>query len=163
VADSTLPTHTGRPGSCGETVHPGLARNIIVELSSGVDEWEIELHAEVDAWLLGLCTDDPDTADLVEDAIDQLSQEGPTLGRPMVDRIKGSRHHKMKELRTGSKGNSEVRILFAFDLERHAILLVAGDKAGDWQGWYNRNIPIADRRFDEHLDQLAENDRRIER
>ncbi|CAL9647862.1 Putative toxin HigB2 [Actinosynnema sp. ALI-1.44] len=44
-----------------------------------------------------------------------------------------------------------MRILFAFDPRRQAILLVAGDKAGDWRGWYERNIPLADRRFDEHL------------
>lgn len=38
-----------------------------------------------------------------------------TLGRPLVDTIKGSRHKNMKELRPGSAGRSEIRILFAFD------------------------------------------------
>ncbi len=63
----------------------------------------------------------------------------------------------MKELRPASSGASEVRILFAFDPHRQAILLVAGDKSGDWRGWYERNVPLADRRFDEHL---AESDTR---
>jgi hypothetical protein len=57
-------------------------------------------------------------------------------------------------LRPGSSGSSEVRILFAFDKKRQAILLVAGDKAGKWNGWYKQAIPLADDRFDEHLERL---------
>lgn len=56
----------------------------------------------------------------------------------------------MKELRPGSTGRTEVRVLFAFDRTRKAILLVGGDKSEDWKGWYARNIPIADDRFDRH-------------
>ncbi len=56
----------------------------------------------------------------------------------------------MKELRPGSTGRSEIRLLFAFDKERAAILLVGGDKSDDWRGWYIKNIPIADDRFDIH-------------
>ena len=56
----------------------------------------------------------------------------------------------MKELRPGSTGRTEIRVLFAFDLERKAMLLVGGDKSTDWQGWYTTNIPVADDRFDEH-------------
>lgn len=68
----------------------------------------------------------------------------------MVDTVAGSRHPNMKELRPGSTGRSEVRVLFAFDRLRSAILLVGGDKSGDWHGWYRRNVPIADDRFDQH-------------
>jgi hypothetical protein len=50
----------------------------------------------------------------------------------------------MKELRPPSGGRTELRILFAFDIERAAILLVAGDKSQAWSGWYEANIPIAD-------------------
>jgi predicted XRE-type DNA-binding protein len=56
----------------------------------------------------------------------------------------------MKELRPGSIGSSEVRILFAFDPIRRAVLLVAGDKSGNWRGWYNTAIPLADDRYDAH-------------
>ena len=59
----------------------------------------------------------------------------------------------MKELRPGSAGRSEIRILFAFDPRRQAILLVAGDKAGRWRKWYKQAIPLADDRFDEHIEQ----------
>ncbi|MEA5118396.1 MAG: type II toxin-antitoxin system RelE/ParE family toxin, partial [Propionicimonas sp.] len=55
------------------------------------------------------------------------------------------------ELRPGSSGRSELRVLFAFDPVRRGILLVAGDKAGNWKQWYRRNIPIADDLFDAHL------------
>ena len=41
-------------------------------------------------------------------------------------------------------------MLFAFDKQRRAILLVGGDKSEDWKGWYKVNVPIADERFDEH-------------
>jgi hypothetical protein len=68
--------------------------------------------------------------------------------------VEASRHHNMKELRPGSAGSSEVRILFAFDPARHAVLLVAGDKSGNWRHWYAANIPVADDRFDDHLAQL---------
>lgn len=75
----------------------------------------------------------------------------PALGRPLVDRVKGSCYHNMKELRPASAGTSEIRILFAFDPWRQAILLTAGDKAGNWKGWYEQNIPLADKRYAEHL------------
>ena len=65
-----------------------------------------------------------------------------------------------KELRPGSSGTSEIRILFAFDPARQAILLVAGDKAGNWRRWYVDNIPVADDRFDEHLTELKEREQR---
>jgi hypothetical protein len=57
----------------------------------------------------------------------------------------------MKELRPGSTGRSETRALFVFDPEHRAVLLVAGDKTGDWRKWYDRNIPVADGRYDEWL------------
>jgi hypothetical protein len=53
----------------------------------------------------------------------------------------------MKELRPGSAGASEVRILFCFDPERQAVLLVAGDKQGKWTDWYKAAIPLAEERY----------------
>ncbi|WP_275411684.1 type II toxin-antitoxin system RelE/ParE family toxin [Winogradskya humida] len=66
--------------------------------------WEVRLHPEVETWFLDLCQTDPVTADLVEEAIDVLADHGPALGRPLVDRLKGSTYHNMKELRPGSAG-----------------------------------------------------------
>jgi hypothetical protein len=121
--------------------------------------WEISLHPELEAWYLAICVGDPETADLIKDAIDQLAEEGPTARRPLVDRLQGSRYHNMKELRPPSSGSSEIRIIFAFDPVREAIFLVAGDKAGNWEGWYREAIPLADERFDEHLIALKEEER----
>ena len=87
-------------------------------------------------------------------ALEVLRDRGPQLGRPLVDVVAGSRHRNMKELRPGSSGRSELRVLFAFDPARQAILLVAGDKAGSWNRWYTTNIPRADDLLDEHLRDL---------
>ena len=116
--------------------------------------WQILLVEEVAEWFVDLTKNDPGTADLVEDAVDRLAVDGPTLGRLLVDRINGSRHHNMKELRPGSTGSSEIRILFAFDPIRRAVLLVAGDKSGNWRGWYDIAIPLADDRYETHLAEL---------
>ena len=105
----------------------------------------------VEPWLLDL---DQGSYEQVVAAIEMLSENGPQLGRPIVDSVVGSRHKNMKELRPGSSGRSERRILFAFDRKRKAILLIAGDKAGNWKKWYRDNIPVADNRFDEHLQRL---------
>ncbi|MEX5710635.1 type II toxin-antitoxin system RelE/ParE family toxin [Parafrankia sp. FMc6] len=120
--------------------------------------WEILLHAVVEDWFLGLCRTDPASADLVSEAIDVLAENGPALGRPLVDRLKGSIYHHMKELRPGSAGSTEVRMIFAFDPRREAILLVAGDKAGAWREWYRTAIPLADGRFTDHLTRLKDED-----
>lgn len=74
--------------------------------------WDVRVLDEVEAWLLSL---DDDSYDRVAAAIDKLSDDGPALGRPLVDRISRSRHHNMKELRPGWAGASKVRILFVFD------------------------------------------------
>ncbi|MDO4884307.1 MAG: type II toxin-antitoxin system RelE/ParE family toxin [Rothia sp. (in: high G+C Gram-positive bacteria)] len=112
--------------------------------------WSIDI-GYIRGWLQELS--DADYMQVVA-ALEVLEGEGPSLGRPLVDSIKGSKHRHMKELRPGSSGNSEIRILFAFDPLRQAILLVAGDKAGQWEKWYRKNIPRADRLYQEHLDNL---------
>lgn len=55
----------------------------------------------------------------------------------------------MKELRV-SKGGA-IRVLFAFDPKRQAVLLLGGDKTGRWNAWYAEAIPLADDLFDEYL------------
>ncbi|RKN19097.1 addiction module toxin RelE [Micromonospora musae] len=116
--------------------------------------WEVNLTEEVEDWLLDLSKSDPDSANQVAAAIDMLEAEGPALGRPLVDQVKGSTYRNMKELRPGSAGTTEMRILFAFDPQREAILLVAGDKSGNWKGWYEKSILAADQKFAEHLREL---------
>jgi hypothetical protein len=113
-----------------------------------VDEWEVRVTNIWRAWFDSL---DAASRLLVIDAIDRLAAAGPMLGRPLVDRIKGSTIHNMKELRPGSAGRSELRVLFVFDPWRSAILLTAGDKAGNWNTWYREAIPEAERLYHEYL------------
>lgn len=112
--------------------------------------WVVDVELIYD-WLKAI---NEDTYDQIIAALQILAEVGPGLGRPLVDTIVGSRHNNMKELRPGSSGRSEVRILFAFDPQRHAIMLLAGDKQGRWDKWYRTNVPIADDRYDEHLEGL---------
>lgn len=87
--------------------------------------------------------------------MDYLEREGPGCGRPQVDSIAGSRHPNMKELRP-PVGNLRVR--FAFDPRRMAILLLGGDKSHRWTEWYSEMIPIADALYDEYLEELRRED-----
>ena len=114
--------------------------------------WTVLLTLEVKEWLDDLAEHDSISHRLVVQAVDVLADEGPALGRPLVDRVKGSRLHNLKELRPGSTGRTEIRILFAFDPWRRAVLLVAGDEAGSWSQWYRREVPRAERLFLEFCD-----------
>lgn len=114
--------------------------------------WSIDVPL-VEEWLLGL---DEDSYEQVSAAIELLGEHGPQLGRRIVDTVNGSRHRNIKELRPGSSGRTELRLLFALDPQRRAIFLVAGDKSGHWQRWYKKSIPMADDLFDAHLQAMKE-------
>lgn len=93
----------------------------------------------------------------VVQAIDALTEGGPRP-RPSAGRHdRRIEHPNLKELRPGT-----VRILFTFDPWRAGILLVAGDKAGQWQAWYRHAIPLAEQRYAVYLKerQSDEEDRR---
>ncbi len=49
---------------------------------------------------------------------------------------------------------------FAFDPWRSSILLVAGDKAGRWNEWYQQAIPVAEQRYETYLKERAEEEGR---
>jgi hypothetical protein len=116
----------------------------------------LEIVTEVRDWLHQLRRTDRASAILVGQAITALLEEGPSLGRPLADRIKGSVLHNLKELRPGSAGSTEIRILFIFDPDRNAVLLVAGDKAGQWEAWYHQAIPLAEARYAIYLKEREE-------
>lgn len=109
--------------------------------------WDVDT-ALVDDWLDSL---NDEAYDHVVAALEFLADHGPTTGRPFVDTVEGSVHANMKELRPPRTSAGEyIRILFAFDVESRAIVLVGGDKAGNWKKWYAKNIPVADALFSEH-------------
>lgn len=93
----------------------------------------------------------PDVQDELLARAKLLERIGPQLGRPHVDTLKGSKYTNMKELRFDAD-DGVWRVAFAFDRERCAILLVAGDKAGQSQAnFYRQLIKKADKRFEQHL------------
>ena len=112
-------------------------------------------------WIVTFAVEfEPEFDELAEDVQDAvlarallLEREGPALGRPHADTLTGSRHANMKELRC-TAGGGVWRIAFAFDPDRQAILLVAGDKSGGSERrFYKQLIARADERFDRHLAQ----------
>ena len=114
-------------------------------------EWEILLTSQVEDFLDQLYDADRESHGLVNQAILVLERNGPGEGRPLVDSITASRIANMKQLRPPSAGRSEIRILLVFDPWRSAILLVAGDKSGQWERWYRRAIPMAEQLYDDYL------------
>jgi hypothetical protein len=112
--------------------------------------WQVLVSDQVRQWLDSL---DQPTFAVVMKALEILSEFGPVLGRPYVGKITGSRVSNLKELRPLSNDSGHVRILFAFDSRRAAILLIAGDKTGQWRKWYKKQIPEAERLFQQHLKQ----------
>ena len=113
--------------------------------------WVVALASEFEPELLAMST---------EARIELLAQArviqrfGPQAGRPRIDTLKGSKHANMKELRFDADGGVW-RVAFAFDPERRAVLLVAGDKSGQGERtFYRRLIATADKRFDAHLERV---------
>jgi hypothetical protein len=107
--------------------------------------WSIVFTPEAEAWYKALR---PRDTHRVNRVVDSLADGGPGLGRPHVDHVKGARHPNLKELR--SRGTC-LRMLFAFDRNRTAIVLVGGDKRAQGKSWYLRATRDADRLFDKHL------------
>ena len=119
--------------------------------------WAVEVTDQFEIWWDALAVEQQD---VVEARVQQLAQLGPNLGRPAVDRLSSSRHHNMKELRSDRNGSC-IRILFAFDPRRTAILLIGGDKADSsgprWNDWYLSFVGLADDLYDEHLREIQFN------
>ncbi len=112
-------------------------------------QWEVEYTDEFEAWWLSLT--EAEQASL-KASVDLLALFGANLPFPHCSGIQGSKHSHMRELRTQHSGRP-LRTLYAFDPRRCAILLIGGDKTGD-KRWYDVNVPIADRLYDEHLEDL---------
>jgi hypothetical protein len=76
----------------------------------------------------------------------------------LVDTLRDSCIANMKELRPRSGRDVAIRVLFVFDPWSQAVLLVAGNKAGNWVQWYDEAIPSAEIAYDGWL--AAERERR---
>ena len=111
--------------------------------------WGVEYTDEFSEWWIDLSEGEQEALDA---SVRLLREPGPTPGFPHSSGIDGSKHAHTRELRTQTAGRP-LRALPAFDPRRSAVSLIGGDKTGD-DRWYGVRVPIADRLYDEHLEQL---------
>jgi hypothetical protein len=111
--------------------------------------WEVEYTDEFENWWNTLSETEQGRVDA---RVRLLMERGPNLGFPFSSQVKSSRFPEMRELRAQA-GGDPLRILYAFDPRRTAILLAAGDKTGD-DRWYVIHVPLADRLFERHLQMI---------
>ena len=111
--------------------------------------WEIEYTDEFGAWWHTLTETQQDD---VTASVRLLMEHGPTLRFPHSSGVEGSKHTHMRELRVQS-GGRPLRVFYAFDPRRTAVLLIGGDKTGN-DRFYEEYIPIADRLYDTYVEEL---------
>ncbi|ELR98375.1 type II toxin-antitoxin system RelE/ParE family toxin [Gloeocapsa sp. PCC 73106] len=110
--------------------------------------WEIIFHRDFEEWFF---EQNEEVQNSIAMVLDTLEERGTNLGRPYVDTLKASKLPNLKELRVQHKGDP-YRIIFIFDPQRQAVLLVAENKKGD-NRWYEKNIPIAEKRYKQYLEE----------
>ncbi|MCP9493382.1 MAG: type II toxin-antitoxin system RelE/ParE family toxin [Pyrinomonadaceae bacterium MAG19_C2-C3] len=110
---------------------------------------EVEYTDEFENWWRLLSEGEQDS---INDYVSLLEVNGVTLGHPYSSSVHGSRHGHLRELRVQHKGRP-LRVLYAFDPRRMAILLIGGDKTGD-NRWYEVYVPKADDLYDEYLETI---------
>jgi hypothetical protein len=114
--------------------------------------WKVATTDEFDCWFADL--GEGGQAEVIA-KVELLKLLGPQLGRPHADTLGGSKHANMKELRADTK-DQVLRIAFAFDPDRSAILLLGGNKSGVSQKrFYKQLIARADVLLDIHLQKIA--------
>ena len=111
--------------------------------------WEVEYTDQFGDWWHELSESQQDA---VAARVGLLTERGPHLPFPYSSDISGSRHGIMRELRAQAGGNP-LRVFYAFDPRRTAILLIGGDKTGN-DRFYEEYVPVADNLYDEHLEEL---------
>jgi hypothetical protein len=117
--------------------------------------WAVEYTDEFGEWWETLSEDEQSDIDA---SVRELERRGPMLPFPYSSDVKGSRHGAMRELRVQS-GGKPIRIFYAFDPRRAAILLIGGRKSGK-KRFYDQTVPTADRLYDEHLADLRAEERK---
>jgi hypothetical protein len=109
---------------------------------------EVEYTDEFESWWDGLPPDDQAAAGRV---VDMLVRRGLALRHPRTSNVKSSRHGHMRELRVGT--HPPIRIFYAFDPRRTAILLIGGHKTHP-ERFYRDYVAHADAIYDEHLREI---------
>ena len=117
----------------------------------GMKAWHVGTTDDFDRWFVD---QSEDVQVEVAACVRVLQQVGPSLGRPLVDTLNGSKYANMKELRAKAQGQV-IRIAFAFDPKQKALLLTAGAKQGrSEKQFYRALIRKADRLYAAHLGAL---------
>lgn len=111
--------------------------------------WEVEFSDEFGEWWDGLNAAEQKSVDFTVSLLQEL---GPTLKMPHSSGVATSRHGRMRELRIQHEGRP-YRVLYAFDPQRAAMLLIGGEKTGD-DRWYEEYVPLADAIYERHLREL---------
>jgi hypothetical protein len=107
--------------------------------------------AEFETWWNGLSEEEQVSVNAV---VGLLEIVGVALGSPHSSKVFMSRHSHMRELRIQHEGHP-YRVLYAFDPNRDALLLIGGDKTGNSR-WYEVFVPVADRLYERHLKELEQ-------
>ena len=109
----------------------------------------VEYTEEFETWWQALTEREQND---VSHVVDMLAEQGPVLPFPYSSTVERSRHGHMRELRVQSGGRA-IRVLYAFDPRRTAILLIAGHKTHPTR-FYDRFVPRADAIYDRYLNEL---------
>ena len=117
-------------------------------------KWEVEYTDEFGDWYEDLNESEQDSIDR---NVYLLGEFGPALPDRYSKPIVTSRFSHMRELRV-QHGGEPIRILYAFDPRRPALLILGGNKTGD-DRWYEKNVPKADALYERHLRELDNEER----
>jgi hypothetical protein len=113
--------------------------------------WRVVVSAEFENWWNGLSARAQEAVSFV---VKLLEARGPSLDHPYSSSIRGSGLARMRELRIRHRGRP-LRVLYAFDPQRSAVLLVGGDKGSDSR-WYRTNVPLAEQAYAKHCASLED-------
>lgn len=114
--------------------------------------WEVEFTETFEQWWLELTEQEQDDVTAV---VELLQEKGVHLPFPYSSGIEESKFSHMRELRIQSHGDP-IRVLYAFDSRRVAILIIGGNKTGKEKQFYEKYVSLADKLYEEHLENLKE-------
>lgn len=128
-----------------------VSNHSFVTTGLSMSQWVVEYTDEFGSWWDTISTHDRRAVDA---SVMLLEAYGPSLPFPHSTKVNGTRKiYHLRELRVQSAGKP-LRVLYAFDPRRAAILLLGGDKTGD-KLWYRVNVPLAERLYQEHLVEIS--------
>jgi hypothetical protein len=112
--------------------------------------WDVEATGAFEEWWLTLTAQEQDD---VTALVELLGERGPRLPFPYSSGIENSKFPHMRELRIQSHGDP-IRVFYAFDPRRVAVLLIGGIKTGKEKRFYKEYVPKADKLYEQHLKSL---------